>query len=124
MITAKLLREFKDIQHALSEMKDAEMEMRKMIAIELLQDAPPGTHTYEIGDVTVKVTRSLTHSLDADLLETLTLSPQEEACIKRKPTLSLTEYKKLGESERQVLDMAISVKDAAPTVKIALEGDL
>lgn len=124
MLTASLLMGYKELQDSMALLKEREMEVRRTIAGILLEGKEPGTHTSQVGDIIVKATRALNHSLDVEKMLELQskMSPAEQNCIVLKPQLSLTEYKKLPYDERKVIDECIVVKDAAPTIKIII-GD-
>lgn len=124
VISEALLLEYKELQDNLTIAKEREMAIRKEIASKLLEGKEPGAHSLTFGNVMVKVTRSMSYSLDTDKLVELQskMSNAELMAIQLKPQLSLTEYKKIPYDDRKTLDECVVVKDAAPTIKIVI-GD-
>lgn len=108
------------VKTALDNAKEQEAKLRIEILDELFPAAGEGTLNMIVGEYKVKGTFGLNYTINQEKLdETIHLMTDDERdCIKFKPNLSLTNYKKLDTAERQLLDECISVKPAMPSIKI------
>jgi hypothetical protein len=125
-LTEKLARA-NDLKVQLDAIKDEEAKLRREICDELLAGLMPGTHKFAYHDESgltynVKATKSFNYSLDQNSIKELMdedeLTPEELDCISIKYQLSLSNYKKLNEVG--MLDDAITVTDAMPTLSIEI----
>ena len=109
------------LQAKLSAAKDAEMLLRLEICKQLgIDGLAAKTHhfDYENEALHVVMVKKLNYSLDNDVLPGIDLTDEEKECIKWTPTLILGKYNKLDNSGG--LDIAITVKDAAPSLNVSL----
>lgn len=99
--------------------KKIEAKLRKDIVLEFFSDCSEGTQDLVIEGYQLKAGIKLNRTIDTSELETLEhlFSEEEASCITRKPSLSMTAYRKLDEHERTTLDMCITTKPAMPTLK-------
>ncbi len=98
------------------------MEIRKTIAYELGLDLELGTHHFVLHGFKIRLKLNVTYTLDQeellDLMNDNLLTEEELDLIKITYKLSLSEYKKAGNTE--TLDDVIIVKPAAPSLEITL----
>lgn len=113
----------KAAQEQLSEIKETERILRIQLADAIdLESKKIGMNKIEAGDLVIKATRKVNYSLDSDTLDIIwdTLSPEEQECVKYKPSLSLAAYKKI---DHETLDEAIEVKPAMPAIQVLYQGE-
>jgi len=119
---SELLLEQHELANQLKVLKEREANVRRQICDELLNNKAPGTHKFTFDNIIVKATKKLTYSLDQEMVESMIaegdLSPAELDAIKTKYELSLTAYKKI--EIPGILDDAITVKDAMPTLDVEI----
>lgn len=113
---SKLAQEVKDL-------KDKEMALRKELCSDFIQEVPAadiGKITFRtvIDNIKVKAEQPLNYKIDVEVLAALwkELSKEELECIKLKPTLVESSYKKLDKDA--LLHEAITTTLAAPTLTI------
>lgn len=114
----------------LAVLKEREAEMRKALIEELYSDAEIGVNTIELANgyelkATVKENYSLIE--EDDRLESALTAIENlgergrlyaERLIKWKPSLDKKEYDALPSDVKQIIDTAVLVKPAAPTLEI------
>lgn len=118
----ELLEEARQLAIQLKEIKAREMEIRKTIAYELGLDLEIGTHHFSLHGFKIKLKLNVSYNLEQDelidLMNRNLLTDEELGLIKTKYSLSLSEYKKAGNTE--TLDDVIIVTPSAPTLDITL----
>jgi hypothetical protein len=124
-IDPDLLEEHRVTAIALKEIKAKELELRNQIADVVLEGLDPGTHNFAKEGMLIKAVSALNYSFDKVVLTALIdedmLSDDELELIRWKPELKLADYKK-AEFEVEVLDEALFVKPAQPTIEIKIGG--
>ena len=107
----------------LKELKKAEQILRRELCDELF-DGKHGEFTVsrDTDNFSVTAKSRVTRSIDELVLDTIEaeLSPQEQACIKRKASLVLAPYRKLPETS--ILKEAITEKPAMPSLSITFSA--
>lgn len=116
----KTIEKYLAIKASLKLAQETEREMRLEILDQIFPAAGVGTLNAALGEYAIKGTFSTTTTIDADILADIedSLSDEELACIKWKPSLIAAHYKMLGEDLRGRLDEAVMVKPSMPTLKI------
>lgn len=118
------LAELSILQNELNKIKKREMELRCEVA-DLYSETNTGkTETYYQDDLKVSIKKSVNVSLDKKLFSSSKgdMNAAELSCIDMVPTLNVSRYNKIVEEGiSDVLDCCITVKPAAPTVKISLK---
>jgi hypothetical protein len=118
-----LIRKWMKLSKEAKEAKDLEAEARRDLASELSTEI--GTKRGLEGMLKWKVENGLNYNIDKLGLNALIakgeLSAAELLCIKWKPELSLTEYKKLGKEDRATLDSILTITPAMPTIEIKVD---
>lgn len=119
------IEEWTELQEQLKRVKKQEMDLRVDICSELAADKPVGTHNFDKGVYKVKVKIGENINIDDDLyFEMLPfMTAEEKECVKLKPNLKITEYKKLIQSEEYEsgqLDNCITVTPATPTLEVKI----
>lgn len=116
----ELLEVWDDLAQQVKQLKVTEMVLRKDLVAFLAPDGVPGVHSTTLINITAKATLKLTHKFDTVILDEKEkdLSQLERDAIKYNPTLSLTNYKKIPEAMRELLDEMLIVTPAAPTLEI------
>lgn len=116
-----LIEHWLEVKAEMDAAKELERELRMKIADELFPHAIEGASNMFVGDYKLKLTAKLNRKLDLEALETMDLSEEEEACIKRTPTLNLTAYKLLD--DKAILDECLVTTPGLPTLKVSFEKD-
>jgi len=103
--------------------KKLETEQRVGLLEKLFPAAGVGTLTEYKAGMKIKGTFRLNYKVDLEALETFEadFSEDEARCIVRKPTLNLTDYKKLDDVDRISLDMCITATPGLPALSIEAE---
>jgi hypothetical protein len=118
-----LLEEHRVTAIALKEIKAKELDLRNQITDKILDGLEPGTHNFASHGMLIKAVKSLNYSFDRDVLQQLIddemLTEEEEELIRWKPELKLADYKKAN-FETEVLEEALFVKPAQPTLEIKI----
>ena len=114
---------YRQMQNQLRELKEREMDLRLDICDDLeIDQVATGTHNTEFSalGLKVKMVKKVNHKLDKDVLAQIydDLSEEEAECITFEPKMSLAKYKKAGGSD--LLDTAITIVPATPTLTIEL----
>lgn len=117
-ISSQKIAAFKSIQKQLKDIKKKEADMRIEICDELLRRKPVGTHSFNIGNFRLKVTKKITTSIDKVMLEALydDFTPEEAACFAFNPSFQSSKYKLLEDSSH--VDEVLETKPAMPTIVI------
>lgn len=129
----ELLTEWLAAKKTLDAAKKVEMDLRKMIvADETLFDPnkAEGTERYDLGNgYQLKCVKKTSYSMANSngetfaALKALTLlgdasSRMAESLVKFAANLRVSEYKKLNDSERKIMDEVITTKPGAPTLEL------
>ena len=114
----KIYDDFIEAQTQLKYWKDKEAELRTKICTTVLEGKSVGTHNITKGKYKLKAVKKISYVLDPEMIDALwdDLSEEEKDSIKYSPKLLLNEYKELEDHE--VLDQAITIKPAMPTLTI------
>jgi len=117
-ISSQKIAAFKSIQKQLKDVKQKEADMRIEICDKLLRRKPVGTHSFNIGNFRLKVTKKITTSIDKDLLSAIydDFTPEEAACFKFAPSFLNGKYKEL--EDKTNVDAVLETKPAMPTIVI------
>ena len=114
----------------LDHVKKIEAELRQSVISARFGDAEKGTHRHNLdNDNDLKVEVKLSYSLDKDnekvedMLDVLAKSGNEgsfvaDRIVKWKPELAVSEYNKLSEQHRNIVDTVLTIKPAAPSLDI------
>jgi hypothetical protein len=119
---------------ALAAAKDAEAALRHEVLAEAFQFDPEalreGTENFELGNgyklkAVFKISRNLNNENDAvdKVLSKIEKAGAEgqfiaERLVKWKPELSVSEYKKLPEKFKKMIDEVVTSKEAAPSLEL------
>jgi len=113
-----------EAQSQLSALKEREMNLRKEIFSAIFPTPAEGTNTSELPDGwKIKGVYKLNYSLD-DAALTVALKELRkhrvavDTLVTYKPSLSVSEYKKLDPKWKQVLASAVEVKPGAPALDL------
>jgi len=120
MKIVEMLENHRKLSIQLKEVKDKEMELRINIVNELAKLKGVGTYKFdefEEDGLSVKIVKKLTYSIDQKAIDLDKLTNEEQDCLRWKADLNLTSYKM---TETPNLDDLVTVKDAAPTLKVEL----
>jgi len=109
----------------LEKWKNVEALMRPKIFKHCFPDPREGTNTYALPNgYQLKGIRVVNRDVDPGALDALTeqfharnLNP--DTFIARKPTLIISEYRKLTDEEIHLVDQALIIKDGMPQLKVA-----
>lgn len=110
-----------DLRQALAVAKAAEAEARarRLMLEEQLAEAIPGPDEGTVRADGVKVVRKLTYQVSEEIADAWgALADEERAAIKWKPSLVLSEYRKLRQNS---LTQFVTAKPARPAVTIEEE---
>lgn len=131
-----LLERQRTVAIQLKEIKVVESALRDKICNHYFEQGytETGTSVLVDGPYDITIARKLNVSLDLDILEEIMpdLSIDEKACIHLKPELFTGVYKKLVQIGKNaeppyhttmILDQAIIIKDAKPTLEISLHEE-
>jgi len=109
-----------DFKATLEAAKKQEMDLRLEICDELLEDKEEGTHNFQIAGYDLKTAVKFNYKLNPEV-EDAALTQEELDCIKYKPSLVLSGYRKLEESDN--IDEYITVTPATPSLAISWEDE-
>ncbi|RKZ94834.1 MAG: hypothetical protein DRQ40_05050 [Gammaproteobacteria bacterium] len=114
-----LVEKYNEAKAKLAHYKKEENALRLELIEEIFPNAIVGTYNGVSGNNMIKGVFKMNHRLDKTLEDDIeSLTEAEKDCIVYKPSLSLTNYKKLDESERETLDKHVIVTPALPTITI------
>lgn len=99
--------------------KKEELRLRNLICNRVLKDKLEGAVTKQTPDFKVTATAKLNRKLDVEVLEAIweDLTEEEQEAVVYKPSLKLTEYKKIEQTGGKLLE-AVTVAPAQATLKI------
>jgi hypothetical protein len=117
-----LYNEWLEASAALKKAKALELQLRNAICGIYLSEKLEGAVTAKDSGFTVTATAKLNRSVDREILEAIwdDLTPEEQECVDYKPSLKLTNYKKIEATGGKLLE-AITVKPGQATLKIVQE---
>lgn len=119
------LEHHRQISAQLKDLKIEEAALRQDICDEILEGMDVGTHNLTVNDLKVKAVKKVSHKIDKDLLEENIdlMTPEESECVRYKPELNLTKYKKLDDAESSgMLDECITVSPSMPSLEVQLNN--
>lgn len=107
-----------DAQETLKAVKEEEMQLRREICDAIQLENPGlGTKTATLEDFRLTATFGITYKIDDDKLGEVfhQMSPEERECIRYKPSLDVTRFKKI---ESDLLNEVVIAQQSAPTLKV------
>lgn len=109
---------------ALRKAKAEELRLRNAICNTHLEEVLEGSKTQRFGNLKITATAKLNRTVDRDVLDAIweDLTPEEQDCVDYKPSLRLTEYKRIEASGGKLTE-AVTVKPGQATLKIVEEFD-
>ena len=119
------LQTWHQMSKLLKETKEREAELRRELCEEIIADKPMSngrvTVKGELDHMTYIAVQALSYRLDVAALDALwsSLSAHEKTVVIYKPSLALTEYKKLHDSS--LLHEAVITTMSMPTLKVEIE---
>jgi hypothetical protein len=114
-----LILEWKEIQNKLSSLKDEELELRKQIHKLIFKETiETGTHKHNLGNgYSLKLTCKNNLKVDsADVVEQY--AADYLSVFKKKYDLSMTEYNKLSDSEKKIVDRVLTFTPGTPSLEL------
>lgn len=119
-ITRDILEEWGVTKDNLDKFKFKELQLRNLIASDVLEGEIKGTHHGMYGLSKASVTAKLNFTVTPEELKIAwkDLSPAERECIQFKPTVKTGPYNKLPEDS--LLKRIVIAKPGTPTLKIKL----
>lgn len=114
----KLISDWMDAKSMLDYYKDLEKDLRIEMLNHLFPTSSVGRFSAEVGNLVVKAEFGLNYNLKIDEDDIGSLTAEELNCIKMKPTLVMSEYKRLSAEQREALDSFITITPALPSVKV------
>jgi hypothetical protein len=122
MSTSKsgLIQDYLEAKKLASEYKKQENDLRVRIVEQFFPSAGEGTHTTDFKGWEIKAGVRYNYKFDAKSLEEYEylFNEAEAACVKRKPELQLSAYRKLSDEERATIDSCVVVTPGLPTLDI------
>jgi hypothetical protein len=111
------------VQSQLKVLKAQESEMRKDLALKILENQGIGTHSFASGHFMCKATKKVSYTIDRATLEEFwdDMTDAEQDAIDLKPTLKLKNYKALTDSD--MIDESLIVKPSMPSLVISMIGE-
>lgn len=116
----KILK-WKQMSFELKMLKEDEAKLRRELCAEFLKSkVPPCKNKFEYEGMEIEAVQGVSFKLDERVVDQIfpDLSDAEKNCINFKPALKLREYKALGNDDKLMIDEAITVSPAMPTLKI------
>lgn len=136
VLTAAEVFEWYKLTDELAKLKQREHFLRMRVFRHLVPLPKEGTNTVELAEqpmfagidtlgYVLKATHVISRDIDEGALTVLTPKFIEnkisiEKLVNRKPTLAVSEYRKLTKEQTQLFDQALIVKDGSPQVHIVL----
>lgn len=129
----ELLEKWNEATKALNYYKEFEVLLRKEILNRAFKydenSLETGTKRINFAGFNLKTILKTSKTLDAKKLDEVSLKLNElglfdmraQSAIVFKPSLSLSEYKKLSEQQKQIFSVAITEKSALPTLEIEID---
>ena len=108
----------------LKALKKTESVLRKRISSFYFPTPDEGTNIHDLGGgFNLKLTSKLTRSIDEALLQAHKLEFVDfdidvDKLIKLKPSLVLSQYKKLSDKQTLIFDQVLTIKPATPALEI------
>lgn len=131
-----LLEQHRIAQASMKDAKKLESDLRDEICEHYVKQGynTVGTHNIPEGPYDIKTARKLNISLDKELLAKIMsdLSVDEKACVELEPKLVESAYKLIVElgansdpsyNATSVLDQAVTIKDAKPSLDVTLREE-
>lgn len=124
--TDALVAEWATADLALDTAKKREKDLREQVVEALFADAPIGTNNHELptGD-TLACMKKLNYKLDAETTANAQTAVAflighelTKRLVKWKPELSLSEYKKLPDNARAIIDKVLTITPATPSLEL------
>jgi hypothetical protein len=117
-----LLSRYIDAKSNLDHFKKLEAELRIQMLEEVFPSASAGTHNFEMEGYKIKGVFKNNTRIDLKHFKSIEgeLSAEELDCIRFKPELDMRKYNATSEDERSLLDEAVVVSPAMPTISIDL----
>ena len=114
----KILLQWEEAKIELDIAKEKEMDLRKEICSEILQDQQKGVKHFKKFGLDAAATAKLNQKLDVDTIKSIfkKLDKQEKACIKYDPKLVAANYKELPEDS--IFHSAVESTPSTPSLKI------
>jgi len=121
-----LWQQWKNAKYLLDIAKAAELKVREEVIAQHFHNAPIGTNHHDCDDGSDLVcVKKLNYKLDKET----TANAQEKLIpligielaarlVNWKPDLSLTEYKKLPDAAREIIDEVLTISPAMPTLEL------
>lgn len=117
---SEILREYVEVKKQAKFYKDRENALRIKIVENFFPSEGEGTHTTIFKDWEVKAEIRYNYKFNQKDLEEYEylFNTAEAACVKRRPELSLSAYRKLSDEEKATIDSCIVVTPGLPTLDI------
>ena len=121
-----IIRQWQSAKHMLEIYKAKEAELREAVVAQHFHNAPIGTNHHECDDGSDLVcVKKYNYTLDKET----TANAQEKLIpvigvelaarlVNWKPDLSLSEYKKLPEAAKAIIDTVLTISPATPTLEL------
>jgi hypothetical protein len=102
--------------------KKLEISLRNALLAEFLEEKLEGSATHREDGYIITQTAKLTRTIDREVLEVIwdELTDRERECIDYKPSLKLTQYKRIELTGGKLLE-AITIKPAQAALKVIPE---
>lgn len=115
-----LLASHMEAKAHLDSWKAKEKALRIQVIDELFPSAGEGTHTILENGLKIKCAIKMNYKFD---LEELSIweeqfTDEEKRCVRRNPTLDLTEYRRLSENDKMMIDECVTVTPGLPALTI------
>lgn len=122
---ASLLAQYQAAKNNLDYFKKEEHELRLKVIDEFFPNAGDGTVTTHHDQLKIKATFRMNYKVDVKALEENEpfFTEAEKACIVRKPSLSVTNYKKLDPDSNVFLDDCLTITPGLPSVSVEVDED-
>ena len=111
-----LAQKYYDAKVKLNQAQKEEKALRQELLELHLSDLLEGTRVVEEDGFRITCTAKLIYSLDAELLSEAELSAEEQEAVVWKPSLKLSEYRKLDDASG--LETALTTKPGLGSIKI------
>lgn len=115
------LEEWYDLSRELKTLKERELTLRRELFAAYFTDPKEGTNTIEIEEGWELVGGyTFTRTIDPAALDAVVeqLGNVLDNVVVWKPSLSVTNYRKMNDADRHVLEQALVIKPGAPTLAI------
>lgn len=132
-VTVEHLKEWYALKQQLDELKNKEVVLRQFIFNGIFTKPEEGVNKHDINDGTgavLKGTYVINRKVNEEQLEELETSLSDpnsnlpqldlDKLIKWKPEVSITEYRKLTDEQRNLLDQTLVIKPGMPSLEIVI----